>query len=296
MLKYFDAKDKYVVDEPSLWTVNGSVDIQYAGGTEHKDGEFTIQVGNIESYNPTEIEQEPLPNPNPTPTEPGESGGGSGGDNEGGNSGGQEGGGDNPDTPINPDPTPSGSEKITFKLINNSGVEARFNGKVTLNVWNDPNYLSTTPEEEWSRNVQVQCTFTGGQKSNNYIVIPVGGTEYFDIPRSSMVYTVHHIGGPEVNDLKDDNLYGNVNYLDGHWYLKSSRNPYNGGASAFIYTQMRYGNINHKDDDTHSSSGMYEVSTATPAKLENGQTYTITINSLTNGAGFTSENNHYVIL
>lgn len=84
MLKYFDAKDKYVVDEPSLWTVNGSVDIQYAGGTEHKSGNFTIQVGNIESYNPTEIEQEPEPEVTPNPS----SGGSSSGSGDGGESGG----------------------------------------------------------------------------------------------------------------------------------------------------------------------------------------------------------------
>lgn len=54
MLKYFSDKNKYIVDEPSLWTINGSVDIQYAGGTKHESGKLTVQVGNIESYVPIE--------------------------------------------------------------------------------------------------------------------------------------------------------------------------------------------------------------------------------------------------
>lgn len=291
MLKYFDAKDKYVVDEPSLWTVNGSVDIQYAGGTEHKSGNFTIQVGNIESYNPTELDPEPEPEITPTPTPSG------GGDTPSGGGDEPGGGGETPggDTPVTPDPTPSGSEKITFRLVNNSGVEARFNGKITLNLWNDVNYLSTTPEEEWSRNVQVECTFTGGQKSNNYIRIPAGETKDFDILKSSMVYKVHHIGALELSDLKDDSLYGNVNYLDGSWYLKRNYNPRSSGAPTYIYTQMCYGRINHKDDDTHSSNGMYNVGIASPAKLEAGKTYTITINSMNSEASF-DDSKHYMIL
>ena len=40
MLKY--SKNTIVVDEPSLWTVNGVMDIKYAGGTEHKSGKFTV--------------------------------------------------------------------------------------------------------------------------------------------------------------------------------------------------------------------------------------------------------------
>lgn len=106
MLKYFDAKDKYVVDEPSLWTVNGSVDIQYAGGTEHKDGEFTIQVGNIESYNPTELDQEPVPEIIPNP---------SGGGNSGGS---EQGSGDNPGGNEGQDPIPTGNHDVISFGVN----------------------------------------------------------------------------------------------------------------------------------------------------------------------------------
>ena len=140
MPKYFSEKNKYVVDEPSLLTINGSVDIQYAGGTEHKDGEFTIQVGNIESYNPTKIEQEPLSDPNPTPTEPGESGGGS-------EQGGESGEGNDPVTP-----TPSGNS-VGFILVNECGKEVRLSGRVTLNI-------SQTPTN-WDTSTQVSANING---------------------------------------------------------------------------------------------------------------------------------------
>lgn len=153
MPKYFSEKNKYVVDEPSLLTINGSVDIQYAGGTEHKDGEFTIQIGNIESYNPTEIESEEIPEVNPTPVTPEIP--------------------EEDDTPVTPDPTPSSGD-VTFILTNNCGHEVRLSGRAAIHItngsttdWSDSNVIQTTSD--------MHGATVGASWAYNDIIIPVGG-------------------------------------------------------------------------------------------------------------------------
>ena len=121
MPKYFDEEERYVIDEPSLLTISGSVDIQYAEGTAHQDGDFTIQIGNIESYNPTSLPSEPAPEI--TPQQPS-------GDNE-------ESGDDNPTTPQNPgddNPTIPSTETGYLILNNTSNEDIYITGFIMLSI------------------------------------------------------------------------------------------------------------------------------------------------------------------
>lgn len=269
MLKYFDAKDKYVVDEPSLWTVNGSVDIQYAGGTEHKSGNFTIQVGNIESYNPTELDSEPEPEIIPTPTPSGGEDTPSGGGDEPGGGGETPGG----DTPVTPEPTPTGSG-IIFRLTNNCGREVRLSGKVILNVSKSPT--------DWTNSTQVNANFhpatVGSSWAYNDIIIPIGGT-----------YT-----SPAVTTI--DGIYmPSVNFLDNSWYFMNTDDPNN----IYQHSIKLYSRIwNTQKNESSGSDNMYWIGTPPQnTKLQNGKTINLVINN-TNSEATLQPNNtgHYVIL
>ena len=284
MPKYFSEKNKYILDEPSLLTINGSVDIQYAGGTEHKDGEFTIQVGNIESYNPTEIEQEPLPDPNPTPTEPGESGGGSEGDNEGGNSGSQEGGGESGGgtTPVVPSGNTcyveqTGGSGIKYVIHNQTGIEARLSGGVVLNLSRSPN--------DWDNSTQayahMHAPTIGSSYAYNDIIIPAGETY-----TSPTVTTITGI------------YYPDTNFMDGTWYFMNTE------RSLYMHSIFLYSRIwNNNDNESQGSNHMYWAANPPQnAKLQNGITIHLFLTNvnpeatLQNASTGTGQSGHYVIL
>ena len=123
MLKYFSDKNKYVVDEPSLWTINGSVDIQYAGGTKHESGKLTVQVGNIESYVP--IEKDTISPYIPPTNSDDENNNGDNNTPSGEVDPTPQGGGNDPGTDPGTDPTPSGDMIVRIKLVNGRGDTVR---------------------------------------------------------------------------------------------------------------------------------------------------------------------------
>lgn len=196
MLKYFDAKDKYVVDEPSLWTVNGSVDIQYAGGTEHKSGNFTIQVGNIESYNPTELDPEPEPEITPNPQGGSESGEGESGSGEqGGEQGGGENppsGGDDPVTPVDPTPTPSGNYNVKIIIKNETGRTIQSTGEIRLYVGDHIGINTYLPGANEAAGAKYAFNLGENDYSNYTINCSVNGSSN----------PVSNYTGQSVNDVK----------------------------------------------------------------------------------------------
>ena len=106
--------------------------IEHAGSTDTAsipdDANLTIQIGNIESYNPTSLSPEPEPEIIPNPQEGGNSGG-SGGSGSQGEGSEQEGG----DTPSGggegQDPTPTPTPGDTNSPLNNPVITIGINLK-----------------------------------------------------------------------------------------------------------------------------------------------------------------------
>ena len=125
MEKYKFENNKAVVDQPSIITISStSVSIEHAGSTDTTsipdDANLTIQIGNIESYNPTSLPSEPAPEI--TPQQPS-------GDNEEPS--------DNPTNPQNPgddNPTPS-TETGYLILHNTSNEDIYITGHIYLAVY-----------------------------------------------------------------------------------------------------------------------------------------------------------------
>ena len=260
MEKYKFENNKAVVDQPSIITISStSVSIEHAGSTDTAsipdDANLTIQIGNIESYNPTEIEQEPVPEVTPNPSEGGSSGGQqgggeSGGDNEGGNSGSQEGGGDNPDTPINPDPTPSGNGNITIKVNNRTGGEIRLCGEVIMNISRHP--LDTS----WSDVKTLQVDFVnphshGWANETNDRVIANGSYTTWTCSVDSQ-------------------------YLDGTYGIMqcSTNNEY--GVPLYLYCKY----YNKEKGTVSQGNGMYHTVVNSRQILQSGATIEVTVDRL----------------
>ena len=264
MLKYFDEKDKYVVDEPSLWTVNGSVDIQYAGGTEHKSGNFTIQVGNIESYNPTELEAEKEPEVTPTPTPSG------GGDEPSGGGDTPSDGSDTPggDTPVTPDPTPTPSGNgITFKITNTCGKEIRLSGKVKINA-------SRTPTN-WNDYIELDANFHGPQSGSSWnqndIIIPNNTSKELTI--ANVTYAMSYNSANPLG-YTDSSLSGNL--ANGTWYFMNMDNPNNQYKHPINLYSRIWKNLKNESE---GSNDMYRINNYPQNTLITaGQTYNLEIN------------------
>lgn len=293
MEKYKFENNKAVVDQPSIITISKtSVSIEHAGSTDTEDipdAGLTIQVGNIESYNPTPINTEPVPEVNPTqPDNPGgsgeEPGGESGGDNEGGNSGSQEGssasGGGT--TPVVQSGNTcyveqTGGNGIKYVIHNQTGIEARLSGGVVLNLSKNPN--------DWEGSTQayahMHAPTIGSSYAYNDIIIPIGGSY-----TSPTVTTITGIYQPDTN------------FLDGTWYfMNTERSLYM--HSIFIYSRI----WNNHDKESQGSNHMYwAVNPPQNAKLQNGITIHLfltnvnpeaTLQDASTGSG---QSGHYVIL
>lgn len=122
--------------------------IEHASNTDSADipdAGLTIQVGNVESYNPTNLSPEPEPEITPN-TSSGGSSSGSGsnsGSQEGGNESGNEQSGDNEGGNTNPDPTPTPGQSnisINLNITNNSGKTISLDGDVVFVLGNPDVY------------------------------------------------------------------------------------------------------------------------------------------------------------
>lgn len=281
MEKYKFENNKAVVDQPCIITISkSSVSIEHASNTDNTDipdAGLTIQVGNIESYNPTNLSPEPEPEITPTPTPSGggdtPSGGGDepGGDNPGGDT---PGGGDNPDTPVNPD-VPSGSG-IILNITNNCGKEVRLSGKIVLNVGKNPNSWDNVNN---ATQVEANMYQNGADTHTNHISIPVGGTYTSKLMQTTKIYDRDiykngvkiQLGSPSYSEL-----------INGSWHILGVQNPTNLSMPIYLYSAFEYGNAapddsSHTRNEAHSSSSMYITGVPNTTLVQNGKTYNLNI-------------------
>ena len=172
----------------------------------------------------------------------------------------------NPDpvTPVNPDPvTPvvgssyavyTGGNGITFVIINNCGYEARFSGKVILNLSKNPNDWANSTQA----NANMHAPTVGSSWAYNDIIIPAGGSY------TSPVITTIDAVYPQ---------YAGTNFTDGSWYLMNYDNgPY--GHPVFLYTRE----YSRSRSGTSGSQHMYAATPTQNTKLQRGYTYYLNLN------------------
>lgn len=194
-----------------------------------------------------------------------------------------------PVTPVNPDPGPvtpvtpvdpvvvpgqavyTGGNGIKFVITNNCGVEARFSGKVILNVSRNPN--------DWANSTQVNANMHGPTSGtswacNDIIILP--GKSYTS---------------PEITTI--DGIYmPGVNFTDGSWYLMNSDNgPY--VHAFYLYTRI----WNTRKNESSGSNHMYVATPLQNTKLLRGYTYYLNLHWKNPEATIDPiKTGHYVIL
>ena len=185
-----------------------------------------------------------------------------------------------PVTPVNPDPGPvtpvtpvdpvvvpgqavyTGGNGIKFVITNNCGVEARFSGKVILNVSRNPN--------DWANSTQVNANMHG----------PTSGTSW------AQSYT-----SPEITTI--DGIYiPGVNFTDGSWYLMNSDN------GVYVHAFYLYTRIwNTRKNESSGSNHMYVATPLQNTKLLRGYTYYLNLHWKNPEATIDPiKTGHYVIL
>ena len=248
----FTNKDD-VSDQPSILKITSDqVQIIHAGGTnteEIPEEGLVIQIGNIDSFIPPTIDPidpdepvdptpTPTPDPDPDPV---------------------------PDPDPDPTPTPSGDDHapetivystaeytggngIKFVITNNTSSEARFTGKVILNIAKSPT--------DWSGYRQVNAHMHGPQSASSWdrndIIIAAGGS-----------YT-----SPEITTIDAADNGTTANFTDGTWYLMNSiNNAY--GYPIFLYTRE----YSRSRNAISGSQNMYAAAPTQNVKLQRGYTY-----------------------
>ena len=165
----------------------------------------------------------------------------------------------NPD-PVNPDPVDPivvpgqaeyiGGNGITFVIVNNCGYEARFTGKVILNVSKNPG--------DWTNSKQIYANFHGPQSGTSWdrndIIIPAGGT-----------WTSNSITSIEPVLPQYDS---GINFTDGNWYFMNSDNGLY-AHSIFLYTRE----YSRSKGETGGSNHMYTAVPLKNTKLQRGYKY-----------------------
>ena len=132
--------------------------------------------------------------------------------------------------------------------MNNCGVEARFSGKVIINVSNSPT--------NWGFYRQVNANMhgptVGSSWAYNDIIIPPGGS-----------YT-----SPEITTIDPADGQAAANFTDGNWYFMNYDNgPY--GHTVFLYTRE----YSRSRNSTSGSQHMYWATPLQNTKLLRGYTY-----------------------
>ena len=165
----------------------------------------------------------------------------------------------NPD-PVNPDPVDPivvpgqaeyiGGNGITFVIVNNCGYEARFTGKVILNVSKNPG--------DWTNSKQIYANFHGPQSGTSWdrndIIIPAGGT-----------WTSNSITSIEPVLPQYDS---GINFTDGNWYFMNSDN------GTYVHSIYLYCRIYSRSrGETGGSNHMYTAVPLKNTKLQRGYKY-----------------------
>lgn len=149
----------------------------------------------------------------------------------------------------------TGGNGIRFVIMNNTGVEARFNGEVVLNLCKDPNVWLEADAQGRSHQVYAHMHTP---TSYNDIIIPAGGT-----------YT-----SPEITAITGI-YFPNTNYTDGSWYFPNGDKPNNQYMhSLFLYTRIW-------SKSRNKSTGSQNIYVAAPpqnTKLQRGYTYYLNLN------------------
>lgn len=168
--------------------------------------------------------------------------------------------------PVNPEPEPGpvvvptqaeyvGGNGITFVIVNKCGYEARFTGKVILNVSKNPN--------NWGDAPQVYANFHGPQSGTSWdrndIIIPAGQS-WTSNPITSI-------------DPVLPQYYGGVNFTDGSWYFMNSDNGQY-VHSIYLYTRM----YSRSRGETGGSNHMYTAVPLKNTKLQRGYKYYLELN------------------
>lgn len=155
----------------------------------------------------------------------------------------------------------TGGNGIRYVLHNNSGVEARFSGKVILNLSRNPN--------DWVNYQQANANMWQSEEYHtNEIIIPTGG-----------IYT-----SPEVTEITSI-LHPGTNYTDGTWYLMNSMT---GVASYPVYLYTR--EYSRSRREVSGSQNMYAATPTVDTKLLRGYTYHLNVNWVNPGAMLADEN------
>ena len=155
----------------------------------------------------------------------------------------------------------TGGNGIRFVITNNTGVEARLNGKLVLNVSRNPN-VWPDPNNPEQVNANLHAPTSGNSHAYNDIIIAPGGT-----------YT-----SPEITTI-DGIYHPNINYTDGSWYLMNNDNgPY--VHSIYLYSRMwsrskqkKYDSGDKNASPISGSNHMYVAAPPQNAKLQRGYTY-----------------------
>ena len=165
----------------------------------------------------------------------------------------------------------TGGNGIKFVITNNTGVEARFSGKVILNVSRNPN--------DWANSTQVNANMHGPTSGTSWayndIIIPAGQS-----------YT-----SPEITTI--DGIYmSGVNFTDGSWYLMNSDN------GVYVHAFYLYTRIwNTRKNESSGSNHMYVATPLQNTKLLRGYTYYLNLHWKNPEATIDPiKTGHYVIL
>lgn len=165
----------------------------------------------------------------------------------------------------------TGGNGIKFVITNNCGVEARFSGKVILNVSRNPN--------DWANSTQVNANMHGPTSGTSWayndIIIPAGQS-----------YT-----SPEITTI--DGIYmPGVNFTDGTWYLMNSDNGIYVHAF-YLYTRI----WNTRKNESSGSNHMYVAAPLQNTKLLRGYTYYLNLHWTNPEATIDPvKTGHYVVL
>ncbi len=149
-----------------------------------------------------------------------------------------------------PEPTPVGNG-IQFVITNHSGKEARYSGKVILNVSKSPT--------NWSGSTQVNANIhapqSGDSWDRNDIIIPNGGTY-----TSPVITTISGITQPSTN------------FFDGTWYFMNTDDPNNVYQHSIkLYTRI----WSRSRNDYSGSDNMCWPVPLQNTKIERGKSYNL---------------------
>lgn len=171
--------------------------------------------------------------------------------------------------------TPTG-DGIILNITNTLNVEARFSGKVILNVGKNTNSWDNVQN---ATQVEANMISDGTDTHTNHISIPAGGSYTTRLMQTSKVYNGDsyqdgvkiQLGSPSYSEL-----------IDGTWNILGVQNPNNSSMPIYLYSAYEYGSVAPDDSDharnvAHSGATMYIISIPDSTSIQNGKTFNVNI-------------------